>query len=216
MRGDKIVIEEHHRKAGKQVVEMILSQIQAAQDKYTIAVAGESGSGKSETATVIANALEENGVTCVIFQQDDYFVHPPKTNDQTRRKDISWVGTNEVKLDVIDQNLKDFLDGKAEVEKPLVIYAEDRISTETMSVGEAKVAIAEGTYTTLLGNVNTHVFINRNRLDTRAHREKRDRSASELDEFTEEVLKIEHEIISAQKEKADIIITKEYEVKPGR
>lgn len=212
MRGDKIVIEEHHRKAGDQIAEALAPKIKETEGKYTITVAGESGSGKSETATAIAEALEERGIACVIFQQDDYYVYPPKTNDATRRKDISWVGSNEVKLDVIDQNLEDFLDGKAEVEKPLVIYDEDRIDSETMSVGEAKVVIAEGTYTTMLENVNTHVFINRNRLDTRAHREKRDRDVSELDDFTEEVLKIEHEIISKHKERADIIITKEYKV----
>ncbi len=212
MQGDRIVIEEHHRKAGDTIGDMLAPKIEATDGKYTITVAGESGSGKSETAQAIAEALERKGISCIVFQQDDYYVYPPKTNDKARRDDISWVGSNEVKLDVIDQNLKDFLEGKAEVEKPLVLYEEDRIDTETMPVANAKVAIAEGTYTTMLDNVNTHVFINRNRLDTRAHREKRDRADFELDDFTEEVLKIEHDIISKHRERAQIIITKDYEV----
>ncbi|MBD3305522.1 hypothetical protein GF339_04010 [candidate division KSB3 bacterium] len=212
MRGDKIVIEAHHRRAGNHIVDMLLSQITATKGKYTITVAGESGSGKSETATAIAEALEAQGLQSIILQQDDYYIYPPKTNDQTRRNDIRWVGTNEVKLDVLDQNLRDFLDGKDLLEKPLVIYDEDRITTETVPVDEAKVAIAEGTYTTLLNHVNTRVFINRNRLETRAHREKRGRSVEELDQFTEDVLKIEHEIIAPHRERADIIITNDYEV----
>ena len=95
MRGDKIVVEQHHLRAGEQVVEMILPKITATKGKYTITVAGESGSGKSETAQAIANVLKDKGIKCIILQQDDYYVCPPKTNDKTRRKDISWIGTNE-------------------------------------------------------------------------------------------------------------------------
>jgi uridine kinase len=212
MRGDKILIEEHHINAAKKIVEMLLPQIPASKGKYTITVAGESGSGKSETAAALANAFEEKGIKSIIFQQDDYYVYPPKTNDKTRRKDINWVGTQEVRLDVLDQNLHDFLDGKNEIEKPLVLYEEDRIDKEILPVDEATIAIAEGTYTTELKNVNTRVFIDRNYFDTRAHREKRARYQAELDEFTENVLRTEHKIVSSHKAKADIIITKDYEV----
>lgn len=211
MRGDSIVVEPHHIKAAQGVVEIVLPEITALKGKYTITVGGESGSGKSEIAMAIADALKEKGIKSVILQQDDYYVHPPKTNDQTRRKDIGWVGPQEVRFDVLDQNLEDILDGKSEIEKPLVIYDEDRITKETLNVKDMKVAIAEGTYTTLLKNVKTRVFIDRNHMDTRAHREKRMRHKSELDKFVENVLKIEHEIISAHKANADIIITKDYE-----
>jgi uridine kinase len=212
MKGDSIIVEAYHRRAAEKVVDMVLSEIEASDDRYTITVAGESGSGKSETAQAIADELGKKGIKSVIFQQDDYFVHPPRTNDKTRRKDISWVGSQEVRLDVFNQSLIDFLDGKEKIEKPLVIYAEDCIDEETMDVSDAKVAIAEGTYTTLLKNVHTRVFIARNHLETRAHREKRIRHESELDEFIDRVLEIEHGIISRHKAKADIVITKEYEV----
>jgi hypothetical protein len=75
------------------------------------------------------------------------------------------------------------------------------------------VAIAEGTYTTLLSHANTKIFIDRDYLDTRAHREKRKRAASELDPFIDEVLEIEHGIISAHRARADIIIDKDYSVR---
>jgi uridine kinase len=212
MKGDSIIVEEYHRRAAEKIIGMVLPEIEASEDRYTITVAGESGSGKSETAQAIADELGKKGIKSVIFQQDDYFVYPPRTNDKTRRKDISWVGPQEVRLDVFNQSLTDFLDGKKEVEKPLVIYDEDRIDEETMDVGNAKVAIAEGTYTTLLRNVHTRVFIARNHLETRAHREKRIRHESELDEFIDKVLEIEHETISRHRAKAHIVITKDYEV----
>lgn len=210
MKGDIIIVEEHHRNAATQIAEKIAEKIKAKAGRYTITVAGESGSGKSETAKAIAEALEPYGVQSSILQQDDYFIHPPKTNDATRRKDISWVGSNEVKLDLLDQHLKAALDGADEVTKPLVIYEEDTVVEETMSFEGSKVVIAEGTYTSLLENVDTRVFIARNRLETMEARKKRGRE--KMDPFIEEVLKIEHEIISKHRERANVVITRDYDV----
>ena len=212
MRGDVIIVEEHHRSAAEAIAPTLLTAIAAADGKYTITVAGESGSGKSETATAIAGVLGEAGISSVILQQDDYFVYPPKSNDAARRKDISWIGTQEVKIDLLSAHMKAFLDGADVMEKPLVDYATDSIGEEVFAFGDAKVAIAEGTYTSLIENVNTRVFIARDFNQTREHRRKRNRDASELDEFTEEVLKIEHVIISAHLAYANIIVNPDYSV----
>ena len=210
MKGDVIIVEEHHRKVAAEIVGRLTPVILAKATRYTMTVAGESGSGKSETATALAEALGSVGLPTCIYQQDDYFVHPPKTNDATRREVISWVGVQEVRLDLLDEHLRAARDGAAQVTKPLVIYDDDRIDEEVMDISAAKVVIAEGTYTTLLANVDTRVFIARNRLETMAARRKRGREAP--DPFIEEVLTIEHEIISKHRDLADIVITRDYEV----
>ena len=212
MRGDTIIIEAHHRKAAEAIVPIILPKIKGSPGKFTITVAGESGSGKSETATAIAEVLAKHDITSAILQQDDYFIQPPKTNDRKRRQDIGWVGSQEVKLELLDGHLQAFKDGANSIEKPLVIYEDDRITVENLTVGEASVVIAEGTYTTMLDNVDIHVFIDRNYERTRAHREKRKRDAAELDPFIDDVLRIEHDIISAHKSRAEIIINENYSV----
>jgi uridine kinase len=216
MKGDSIIVEAHHEAAASGIVPVILPLLEQSTGRFTISVAGQSGSGKSETATAIARALEPLGITSIIFHQDDYFVHPPKTNDATRRADIGWVGTGEVHLDLMDEHLKAFLGGAGLIEKPLVDYEKDTILTETVDTGNTRVAIADGTYTTLLQNVNCRIFIDRDYHDTRAHREKRNRDDSELDPFVDRVLEIEHTIISAQKVRADIIVNKDYSVTPVR
>lgn len=213
MRGDRIIVEPHHRLAAAGIVDHLRPRLIAGDGRCTLSIAGESGSGKSETATAVAEALEAEGITSLILQQDDYYVHPPRTNDQTRRADIDWVGPGEVRLDLLDSHLQAFLEGATEIEKPLVIYEDDRIDTETLTIGPARLAIAEGTYTTLLDNARTHVFIDRNYRDTRGHREKRNRAASELDAFTERVLAIEHDLISAHKARAELIVAKDYTVR---
>ena len=212
MQGDTIVIEDHHHRAAISVAAKLLPEIQSFDGKYTMTVAGESGAGKSEIAVAIARHLEVSGIPTLILQQDDYFIYPPKTNDLTRRKDISWSGPQEVRLDLMSNHLEAFIDNEPSVEKPLVVYEEDRIDSETLDMREAKVAIAEGTYTSKLDHVETRVFIDRDYRDTRKHRERRNRDASELDEFIDRVLVIEHEIISADKARADIVINRDYTI----
>ena len=210
MQGDSIVVEEHHKKAASGVAEILMQQIDLFDSRTTISIAGESGSGKSETAQALADELEKNGFSCYIFQQDDYFIHPPKTNDKTRRENIDWVGSGEVRLDLLDQHLEQFLSGENTLKKPLVFYEEDRVDEEEIDLSSVNVVIAEGTYTTLLDQARNHVFIDRSYLETRAHREKRKRDESELDDFIENVLSIEHEIISSHKKRASIIIDADY------
>lgn len=212
MKGDSIVIEEHHRAAAAGICEILLPVISVDGGKFVITVAGESGSGKSETAAAIAERLAQDGVDCFIFQQDDYFVYPPKSNDRERRADIGWVGPQEVKLNLMDEHLAQFRDGAVLIDKPLVIYEEDRVDREQANTGGAQVAIAEGTYTTLLDNADCHVFIDRSYEQTRAHREKRRRHDSELDPFIDRVLAIEHDIISTHKQRAQLIVNADYSV----
>ena len=209
MQGDSIVVEAHHRKAAAGIVPLILAPIEAA-DRHTVSIAGQSGSGKSETAVALLEALSERGISAAILQQDDYFVFPPKTNDRTRRIDINWVGPQEVRLDLMDSHLQAFVEGADAIDKPLVDYETDSVGDERMSLTNVQVLIAEGTYTSLLAHCKTHVFIDRTYLQTRKHREKRMRDASELDPFIDQVLEIEHDIISKHKSLATIVIDADY------
>jgi uridine kinase len=215
MKGDIIVLEEHHRRAARNIVPKIIEKIKNKTTRYTITVAGESGSGKSETGKAIQEELEKNGIKTVLLGQDDYFVLPPKSNDAKRREDPEWLGPHvEVKLDTLEQNLKDAINGANEITKPLVDYNKNSIEEETVGLEGVEVLIAEGTYTSLLKNVDTRVFIARNRLDTLEHRRKRNRGDEVGDPFIEQVLMMEHKIIAGHKQLADFIITKDYDVIP--
>lgn len=214
MKGDKLVIQEGHVNAARHILKLLLPQIRKAQSKFVITIAGESGSGKSEIAAALSEFLSEKGIKSAIIQQDDYFVCPPKTNAKMRRKDISHVGLSEVRLAVLDQNLHDIMDGKNEIDKPLVIFDEDLIIKETVKLEGIKAIIVDGTYTTILKNVHQRIFIDRTYVDTINTRKCRARE--EQDEFLEKILQIEHKIISPHKPQADIIVTNNYAVKKGR
>ena len=210
MRGDIILVDEEHRNAADQIIARLIAEIETTNRRYTMTVAGESGSGKSETGQALADALDARGIKAVVLQQDDYYVLPPRFNDAARRANFAWVGTTEVRLDLLDEHLRLAQEGAVEITKPLVIYADNQIQQETLSLEGAAVVIAEGVYTSLCEHVDRSVFIARNRLETMEHRMKRGRE--EFDPFIEEVLKREHEIISQHRSRADVIITRDYDV----
>ncbi len=210
MRGDIILVEEEHKNAAGKIIDRLFDEISNGERRYTITVAGESGSGKSEMGQALSDELAGRSVSAVVLQQDDYYVLPPRSNDDARRANFCWVGTTEVRLDLLDEHLAAARDGAPSIVKPLVIYAENVITEETLSLEAADVVIAEGVYTSLCENVDRRVFITRSRLETMEHRMKRGRE--DFDLFIEEVLKKEHEIISQHKSRADIIITAAYDV----
>ena len=215
MKGDIIVLEEHHVRAASAIVPSILDAITATTGRYVITVAGESGSGKSETGRAIADELATHGIAAVLLGQDDYFVLPPKSNDAKRREDDMWLGPHvEVRLDVLEGNLIDAIGGSDEIVKPLIDYDENSVEQQTVDLRGVKVVVAEGTYTTLLKHVDTKVFIARNRLDTLEHRQKRNRGTEVGDPFIENVLKLEHKIIAGHQQLADFVITRDYDVVP--
>ena len=205
MIGDKLVITRYHLDNGRKVAEAVLEKIKGIDRRFTVTVAGESGSGKSETAATTAEVLEKQGYKTVILGQDDYFRLPPKSNHMRRREGIEWVGLEEVRLDLMDAHLKSAKDGGTEIVKPLVFFKEDRIGEETLSLEGVKVVIAEGTYTTALEEADLRAFIDATYHHTLAHRKRRAREEIK-GEFIENVLKIEHRIISSHKSRAHVIL----------
>lgn len=213
MKGDVVVVEEHHIRASHQILPEIIEAIKSKKNRYIITVAGESGSGKSETGKALADALEKEGIKAIVLGQDDYFVLPPKSNDAKRRDDPEWLGPHkEIRFDVLEGNLMDAITGKDEIVKPLIDYNANSVEEEIINLSGIKVVIVEGTYTSLLKHVDTRIFIARNRLDTLEHRKKRSRGNEVGDPFIENVLKIEHKIIAGHRQLADFVITKDYDV----
>ena len=70
-------------------------------------------------------------------------------------EDDSWLGPHvEVRLDVIEQNLVDAIAGADEIVKPLIDYDENSVEDETIDLRGVDVVVIEGTYTSLLKNLD--------------------------------------------------------------
>ena len=205
MIGDKLIIEQHHTDRAEDITQLLDKKIY---DRFAISVAGESGAGKSELAFEIARLLNKRGINAAVLQQDDYFVFPPKTNHEMRRRNLEQVGTYEVKLDFLDSNIRSFKHGEKQIYKPVVIFDEDCIIVEEKDVGDLKVLIAEGTYTSLLSFVDFRIFIDRDYHQTVETRKRRARD--EFEPFMQDVLEREHLIISKHRKLADVIVLPDF------
>lgn len=205
MEGDKLIIKEHHTRIAREIVDVLARQFE---DKFVLSVGGESGAGKSEIASELSRLMNEHGIETKILQQDDYFVFPPKTNHEMRKINIAQVGMYEVKLDFMEANLRSFKQRDRTIYKPLVIYEEDRITTETLDVYTTQALVVEGTYVTRLNFVDRRVFLDRTYHDT--EKERRERKRDTIEAFINEVLETEHRIISAHKPRADIVVRKDF------
>lgn len=213
MKGDVLVIEEHHRRAAALIAAALEDAIRAKVGRFAITVAGESGSGKSETAAALTERLRQDGFGSVILGMDDYFTLPPRSNDARRRADPEWLGPHvEVRLDLLQANIDAALAGASAIEKPVIDYGADTMSTEVLSLDGVKVVIVEGTYVSLLRHVDRRIFIARTRLETLEHRRKRNRGKETRDPFVESVLAIEHMIIAGHRHLADFVVTRNFDV----
>ena len=210
MKGDRIIVQPYHETAARQLADLMLCEISGLRKRFIITIAGESGAGKSEIAAALADVLANHHVQSTILQQDDYFVYPPRTNAAMRRMDINHVGPSEVRLDLMDENLKQVMTGAHTIVKPLVDFDADSIGEERVELDDIVVVLVEGTYTTLLENVHRRVFIDRTLMDTKEARVLRGREVQ--DDYLEQILAIEHEIISSHKPQADFVVTRDYEV----
>jgi uridine kinase len=209
MIGDIVFPEPHHTSAAEAIFSLLENRV--GDKRRAITLAGESGAGKSEIALELQRLFTGIAKRSVILQQDDYFFLPPRSNEENRRKNIKSVGLSEVNLVLMNEHIRRFkFSPNEKIEKPLVIFEENRITKETLTPAEIDLFIAEGTYTTLLNHADYHVFIDRTYEDTRAHRTGRGRDP--LDEMSERFLEIEHSIISKHKSLAEIIVNKDYSV----
>lgn len=211
MIGDRVFIKPHHTRAAEKILAACPHAVSAAingESAWVVAIAGESGCGKSETAAEVARLLDERGAPAFILGQDDFYMFPPKTNRRMRELNPEQIGPAEVKLDYIDALIHGFRQGLSRIWVPEVDFDDDRIDHVERDIAGIRALIVEGTYCTRLQNVDTHVFIDRSYHQTREDRRARARDA--LDGFEDEILQIEHEIIRTQRERAHLVVPADF------
>ncbi len=171
--------------------------------QIVLAIAGESGSGKTYLAAALQLALEEKGKKSLILHMDDFFHLPPAQNHQQRLMDIRNVGPQEVNFKRLNEIIRSFKEGVHTISVPQVHYYENTIAEITLSLIDIDVLIIEGTYAFYLDNTDFHIYMSRNYKETRELRQIRNRGDEVNDPFIEDVLKLEHELITAKKSKAN-------------
>lgn len=210
------VIFERHLKAlmakAVKTAEKLAREVVQKSPAKIYRVSGESGCGKTTLAKAIVNEFEQQGKKAVLISQDEYFHLPPRQNHNKRVEDFDWIGLGEVDWELLNGVIDQVLDPEvSSVEVPEMDWELDTKEWKTMEAEEVDVVVIEGTY--VLGEKREGelgIFFEHTFEDTRENRLARNREV--VDDFIQRVLEREHKIISGLREKADLVVSKNYTI----
>jgi uridine kinase len=208
MLGDVLLIEDKHRKAGEAIIQKILER---KKDKFIIAISGESGSGKSELAHVIAKGLRKHGIMAKPIHIDNYYrIHPLERTEWRKKNGIDKVvGYEEYDWDKIYQNIDDFKNNRKST-MPCVDLVTEQIDQLTTDFNGIDMLVIDGLYAIKTEGADLRVFLELTYHETKKAQVVRGKEPQ--NEYRMAVLEQEHRMVQALKPKADILISKEYEV----
>lgn len=209
MLGDVLLITEKHQKAGEAIIEHILKN---QKSKMMIAISGESGSGKTELAHVVAKGLRKYGIMAKPLHIDNYYrIHPLERTEWRKQNGIqNVVGPGEYDWETLNKNIKEFKEGKTST-GPCVDLVTEQIDQLTTDYSGIDMLIIDGLYAIKTADVDVRVFIELTYHETKKAQVVRGKEPQ--NEYRMQVLEKEHQEVQALKPTADILIGMDYSVR---
>ncbi len=209
MFGELLYITQNHEKAARQILGYIQRE---PREKYVIAIAGDSGTGKSGIAHTLSRFLKQEGTPAKVLHIDNFYKVPPKQRNSWRReRGIESIGLSEYDWDCINGAIEDFRNDR-ESTLPFIDMRTDQVDTLITDFDGLPYLIIEGLYT-LEANADLKVFIDLSYREVISAQVLRGKET--LDEFRMEVLEQEHKVVQSLEVEADLIVTKEFNVIPA-
>jgi uridine kinase len=212
MLGDVLLITDKHREAGEIIIEHIIKN---KKDKMMIGISGESGSGKSELAHVIAKGLRKHGIFAKPIHIDNYYNILPLERTEWRKKNgiEKVVGYGEYDWDTIYMNIDDFRHGR-KTTMPCVDLVTEQVDQLTTDFKDVDMLIIDGLYSIKTEGLDLRIFIELTYHETKKAQVVRGKEPQ--NEYRMAVLEQEHKMVQALKPSADIFVTMEYGVRIGK
>lgn len=209
MLGDVLLITDKHREAGEKIIEQILKK---RKDKMMIGISGESGSGKSELAHVIAKGLRKHGIFAKPIHIDNYYKVLPLERTEWRKNHgiENAVGYSEYDWETIYKNIEDFRHNRKST-MPCVDLVTEQVDQLTTDFKGVDMLIIDGLYSIKTDGLDLSVFIELTYHETKKAQVVRGKEPQ--NEYRMAVLEQEHKMVQALREKANIFIDKDYVVR---
>ena len=205
--GDILVIKDTHRKAAREITDLVLREWQ--EKKVTLAIGAESGAGKSEIAHVVAANLfkSERTLRSFLVHTDDFFLLPHKERNELRQKtNLASIGPSEIDFDELRNVLRMFRHN-GQMLIPILEFITSSAYKLLVDFKDVDVLICEGLYAPIL-DVTHKIFMDLTYHDTKEFRLERGKEV--INEFRLKVLEREHLAVSKLREQVDYLITKDF------
>ena len=208
MLGDVLLITDKHREAGEAIINQILTK---KTDKMMIGISGESGSGKSELAHVIAKGLRKHGIFAKPIHVDNFYRILPLERTEWRKNHgiEKVVGYDEYDWTRINKVVDDFKNGRIST-MPCVDLVTEQVDQLTTDFSEVDMLVIDGLYAIRTDGLDLRVFIELTYHETKKAQVVRGKEPQ--NEYRMAVLEQEHKMVQALKPNANLLITKEYTV----
>lgn len=205
MIGDTIIFKKiHHQKA-----DLILEYLKnKSLNKSIIAIAGESGTGKSEIAFSLQKKLYLNkDLKSTVIQLDDYYLtHWNNRRAVRKEKGIDYIGQNEIDWTKINRIINSFKKEECENYLQQIHRWTDQVEKVIINNTNIDVFIIEGLYAIYLKSLADHrIYLSGTSKDTLNFRKERKKEI--IDEFRLQVLEKEGYVVRASKQWADLSIS---------
>ena len=207
MLGDVLLITEKHETAAKSILKKVIAE---KKDKYIVAISGESGSGKTELAHVLAKLLKAEGIRANPLHIDNYYrIHPLERTQWRINNGMENVGFTEYDWDTINKNIQEFKEGK-KATMPCIDIVTDQVDTLITDFSEIELLIIDGLYAIKTEQANLRVFIELTYHETKKAQVKRGKEPQ--NEYRMKVLEREHVVVQSLKPTADLFVNMDYKV----
>jgi len=198
MVGDVLLFKPIHDDIAKKIVRRLPKA-----SKKIVAIAGESGCGKSEIAYKLRVALKNRGERVKILHLDNYYeIEPVRRNSWRRDMGSSYVGLSEINWRKLKADIRSFTqDKKATI--PFIDLWTQQIDQLTTSFEGIDTLILEGLYA-LHAPSDLRFFVDVTYKQTLQARKKRKKE--KIDAFRNEVLQAEHLAVQSTRKRAHYLI----------
>jgi uridine kinase len=180
--------------------------------KMMIAISGESGSGKTELAHVIAKGLRKHGIFAKPLHIDNYYrIHPHIRTEWRKEHGIeNVVGPGEYDWEYHQPQHREFKAGTTST-GPCVDLVTEQIDQLTTDYKDIDMLIIDGCMPLRLTDLDMRVFIELTYHETKKAQAVRGKEPQ--NEYRMQVLEKEHQEVQALKPTADVLVGMDYKVR---
>lgn len=205
---DVLLITDKHRSVAAEIVSEILDK---REDKFVVAISGESGSGKSELTHVVAKELRKKGIFAKPIHIDNYYnTHPLERMAYRLENGIKEsVGMQEYRWDLVNRTIDDFKNDRKST-MPCVDLVTEQVDELTTDFKGIDMIIIDGLYAINAEQVNLRIFIELTYHQTKMAQA--DRGKESLSPTRFEILEQEHQQVLSIKHKADLFVNMDYQL----
>jgi len=215
MKGDKKIFLPIHQIKTDYILSLIATDINLVGENSTlvIAIAGESGTGKTEIASLLQESIYKIfHKTVKVLHIDDYYKSHWKRREEIRlKRGIQSVGHKEISWTKLNKVIKRFRErDKQNIVKQIHMFT-DTIEYSIVDCRKLNIIIIEGLYALYTKDFNIGIYLEGTRSDTYNFRKLRGKENPD-DKFRNLILVKEAKEVRASRDLADISVPFNLEV----